>query len=319
MAGTEKPVEDRSQKPILRRKLVIGGGVILAVLIALTVGLGVGLTRSRSNDNSQALAPPQASPISNTSVPRNIWKPTAGISWQIELLSSLNSTSTDAFSVWDIDLFDNNATMIAGLQANGAKLICYFSAGSYENWRPDASEFNASDLGKNLDGWPGERWLNISSQNVRKIMLARLDLAVEKGCNGVDPDNVDGYDNDNGLGLTPADSVDYLEFLADAAHKRNLSIGLKNAGEVLPDVIDIMQWSVNEQCVQYEECDVFSPFIRQGKPVFHIEYPKGESVSNDDEVPEQEVKTICGDRQATGFSTIMKNIALDDWVESCPD
>ena len=119
-------------------------------------------------------------------------------------------------------------------------------------------------------------------------MLARMDLAVEKSCDGVDPDNVDGYDNDNGLGLTQEDSVNYLEFLADAAARhRNLSIGLKNAGAILPNVIDIMQWSVNEQCVQYDECDIFAPFIRQGKPVFHVRrYPATTVIApgNNDEV-----------------------------------
>jgi hypothetical protein len=86
----------------------------------------------------------------------------------------------------------------------------------------------------------------------------------------------------------------------------------------LPNVIDIMQWSVNEQCVQYDECDIFAPFIQQGKPVFHVEYPKGDSISNNDEASEQEVKIICNNEQSLGFSTIMKNIVLDDWTESCP-
>lgn len=72
-------------------------------------------------------------------------------------------------------------------------MLCYFSAGSYENWRPDAAQFTQSDLGLDLDGWAGEKWLNTNSENVRRIMKDRIDLAKEKGCDGVDPDNVDGY------------------------------------------------------------------------------------------------------------------------------
>lgn len=308
-------IQQRHSYPFLRHKAVIGG-VFLTILLALTVSLGVGLTRG--DDDSNEAAPAQASSTTNAWVPASVWKPVNGTSWQYELLNRINKTSTDGFDIWDIDLFDNNATMISSLRGNGARVICYFSAGSYENWRPDEQNFDLADLGRSLNGWPGERWLNISSQNVRKVMVARLDLATEKVCDGVDPDNVDGYDNDNGLGLTQADSVNYLEFLADAAHHRNLSIGLKNAGAILPNVIDIMQWSVNEQCVQYDECDVYAPFIQQGKPVFHVEYPKGDSISNNDGASKQDVETICNNEQSLGFSTIMKNIVLDDWTESCP-
>ena len=86
------------------------------------------------------------------------------------------------------------------------KALCYFSAGTYENWRPDASSFSSSDLGQGVDGWAGEWWLNTNSANVRKIMTARIELARSQGCDGVDPDNVDAYDNVNGLSLTQNDA-----------------------------------------------------------------------------------------------------------------
>lgn len=70
------------------------------------------------------------------------------------------------------------------------------------------TKFKESDLGKPLDGWEDERWLNVKSQNVRKIMRARLDLAAQKNCDGVEPDNVDEYDNDNGLKLTERDAIE---------------------------------------------------------------------------------------------------------------
>jgi hypothetical protein len=41
-------------------------------------------------------------------------------------------------------------------------------------------------------------------------MSTRLALASSKGCDGVDPDNVDGYDNDSGFDLTPSTALDYL-------------------------------------------------------------------------------------------------------------
>ncbi|KAJ9633054.1 hypothetical protein H2204_007444 [Knufia peltigerae] len=203
------------------------------------------------------------------------------------------------------------------MKSNGHRVICYFSAGSYENWRPDASKFSPSDLGNDLDGWPGEKWLNISSPKVRTIMKARLDLAVHKGCDGVDPDNVDGYDNDNGLDLTQDDSIDYMIFLANEAHGRNLSIGLKNAGAIIDDVVECMEWSVNEQCVQYTECDTYAVFIQHQKPVFHVEYPKGPDTSNNNPVSSKTKKKYCTDPDEAHFSTILKNIDLDTWIETC--
>ena len=39
-------------------------------------------------------------------------------------------------------------------------MICYFSAGSYDHNRPDASRFHASDKGNKMDGWD-EQWIDI--------------------------------------------------------------------------------------------------------------------------------------------------------------
>ena len=293
--------------------ILLGAAILIAT--ALGVGLGVGLTNGGSPGGASSSSPSNipSKNISTDGTNGSFWSPTPSASWQIELAHPLTNVTFNA-SIYDIDMFDNNATTITKLHQLGRKVICYFSAGSFENWRPDAGSFsNKTDLGKPLDGWAGEWWLNTNSSNVRNIMLSRLDLAVTKGCNGVDPDNMDGFDNDNGLGLTQGDAVDYVNFLADAAHARNLSVGLKNAGEIIPQVLGKMQWAVNEQCVQYGECDTWQPFVEAGKPVFHIEYPDGAP-----NVAAQKVDSICGDADAKGFETVMKEMDLDDWVEACP-
>lgn len=250
----------------------------------------------------------------------SLWQPSVGASWNYYLLNPINLTlvsESPPWAVWGIDLFSNPASTISALQANSSHVICYFSAGSYEDWRPDASNFISTDLGDNLVGWPGERWLNVSSPNVRSIMTRRLDLAASKGCNGVDPDNLDGYSNTNGLGLTQQDSIDYMNFLADETLKRNLSIGLKNANAIIPDLVDRMQWSINEECHHYDECGDFSAFIEQGKPVFNVEYPKGEKTNNNDPVTAEQLQMACNTTDAVGFSTIVKNINLDWFTETC--
>lgn len=292
----------------VRRKLLLSG-IVLVLIIALAVGLGVGLgLKSGGNDGEDE------TPGGNNT--EAIWQPKVGASWQIQLLKPIDGSTQDA-DVYDIDLFDNAAEVISDLHNKGRKVICYFSAGSFENWRDDEDKFEESDKGSSLDGWPGERWLDVSSTNVRDIMRSRLELAKDKDCDGVDPDNVDGYDNENGIGLTKADAVSYVKFLANATHELNMSIGLKNAGAIIPRVIDQMQWSVNEQCVQYNECDVYEAFIRAGKPVFHLEYPK-EDVNNNERVSTTKADTACSNAAAEEFSTLIKNMNLDTWVQACP-
>jgi hypothetical protein len=148
-------------------------------------------------------------------------------------------------------------------------------------------------------------------------MLARLELSVTKGCDGVDPDNVNGYDNDNGLGLTQATALDYVNFLADVAYVRNLAISLKNAGDIVPNVIHKMEWSVQEQCIWYGECDFYRPFTDQGNQVFHVEYPKGAATNKNASIATSQKISICGGERAKGFSTIIKNMDLDQWIETC--
>lgn len=142
--------------------------------------------------------PKDASQVSSRAAP---WQPAVGAPWQIVLSNSLKSSATvvpSSVGIFDIDLFDNTAagtdgSHIAALHAQGKKVICYFSAGTYEPGRPDSGKFTAADLGKELPDWPGEKWLKLSSANVRSIMSNRIATAAKMGCDAVDPDNVDAY------------------------------------------------------------------------------------------------------------------------------
>jgi hypothetical protein len=107
---------------------------------------------------------------------------------------------------------------------------------------------------------------------VRELMAERLDLAVERGCDGVEPDNVDGYANDNGLGLNATEQLSYNRFLADEAHAHGLSVGLKNDLDQLDDLHPWFDWGLNEECLAYDECERLRVFTDQGKAVFHVEY-----------------------------------------------
>lgn len=107
-----------------------------------------------------------------------------------------------------------------------------------------------------------------------------------------------------------------MRFLADEAGQYNMSIGLKNAGDIIPDVIDFIDFSVNEQCIEYGECETFAAFIEADKPVFNIEYP-----TDAPEVSSKVSDDICSKQDnakgTDGFSIVIKKMELDGWVEYC--
>ncbi|KRT57715.1 protein of unknown function (DUF5011) [endosymbiont of Ridgeia piscesae] len=233
-----------------------------------------------------------------------IWRPAPGTSWQWQINSGEVDTSFNV-DMYDVDLFEASGELIASLKAQGRVVICYFSAGSFEDWRSDAEDFPASVIGNQLDEWPGESWLDIRDiDQLGPIMAARLDLAVAKGCDGVEPDNVDGYTNSSGFELTGEDQLAYNRWLAAQAHQRGLSIGLKNDLNQVEALLDDFDWALNEQCFEYEECDLLMPFIEAGKAVFGVTYGGA-------------ADAICPVANEMGFSWLMKNWDLDAWRIDC--
>ncbi len=232
------------------------------------------------------------------------YQPGVNTTWQWQLSGTLNTEY--AVDMYDIDLFDTSASDIKALQNEGKWVICYFSAGSYESWRDDADDFPSGVLGNTLDGWEDERWLDISAASVRSIMEQRLLLAKQKGCDGVEPDNVDGYSNDTGFNLTNSEQLNYNRWLARRAHAHGLAVGLKNDLDQISELVDSFDFAVNEQCFEYDECDALTPFIEAGKPVFNAEYA---DVYVSDSSARQ---TLCSTANAMSIQTLVLPLALDD-------
>ncbi len=256
-----------------------------------------------SCDSPQTL-PTAGSPPPITPSPQYpYWTPPQTATWQIQFTGALDTTLP--VDIFFLDLFDASLETIADLHARGIRVVCYFSAGTYEDWRPDAASFPASLLGNDLPDWPGERWLDIRDlENLGPLMLSRISLAAQKGCDGVDPDNVDGFTNDTGFSLSAEDQLAYNVFLANAAHQNNLAIGLKNDLLQVVQLAPFFDWALNEQCFFYEECDLLQPFINAGKPVFVIEY-------------ELTPQDFCDQANALNFNAIHKNLELDAYLTAC--
>ncbi|TID22952.1 Acid phosphatase [Venturia nashicola] len=241
-------------------------------------------------------------------------------------------------SVFEVDLFDTPTSTIKAMKRTGRKVICYFSAGTSEDWRPDYKDFKSADKGKCLAEWAGERYLDVRSPNVWRVMRNRIRLAKKKGCDAIDPDNVDVATNDNGKNLTQTDAINFIKKIATESHKKRMAFGLKNAQDTLTQVMDMTDFAVNEQCAQEEAgvqgCASYGNFTKLGRPVYHIEYTNyttnpqtlelnlcssTPSLSNltSDAIRDQLCLKGYENTIGKGFSTVIKNMGLDEWVLYC--
>ncbi len=234
--------------------------------------------------------------------PGGVKKITPGTAWQWQLSGTINETILDSTNnpkkLYDIDLYDTPKDTISRLKAKGITVICYFSAGSSEDWRSDFASFPASVQGKALDGWPGEKWLDVRQvETLRGIMGKRMDTAVQKGCDGVEPDNVDGYSNDTGFTISGAQQITYNKMLASEAHKRNLAIALKNDVDQISQLVNDFDFAVNEECYAYDECGGYKAFIDQNKAVLGVEY-------------EGNTSSFCPKANASNYDWLKKGLDL---------
>jgi endo-alpha-1,4-polygalactosaminidase (GH114 family) len=188
-------------------------------------------------------------------------------------------------AVLDIDGEQNTAATVATLHSRGQKVICYFDAGVYETYRTDASKFPKSVIGAQDDGWNGSYWLDIRQQSVLlPIMQARAQQCVDKGFDMIEPDEIDGWENDSGFPLTYNDQLSYNRAIANMAHSLGISILLK--GDIIQahDLVTSFDATLNEECYRYQECtNPYNPvtdtevpglqvFSAANKPVWIAEY-----------------------------------------------
>jgi len=266
---------------------------ILSLLITTFLGL--------SQQNTIPKQSPSLNPIANTS--SGIFQPTPNTTWQWQLSGNLNQSYE--VDLYDIDLEQTTAQEIEGLHQKGSKVICYFNGGAYEPYRQDSAQFPTEVLGEIMDGWEDEKWLDISNiESLAPIMEARLDLAVTKNCDGVEPDNMDGYQNNSGFELSYQDQISYNLWIADQAHNRGLSIALKNDLEQVLDLANNFDFAINEECFQFKECQFLKPFIEQNKAVFHTEY-------------KLELEDFCPQAKKLQFSSLKLPRDLSGKREAC--
>ncbi|OJU83381.1 MAG: hypothetical protein BGO11_03440 [Solirubrobacterales bacterium 70-9] len=226
--------------------------------------------------------------------------------WQWELQGKFELTP--GASVYEIDGFEYPSSDVKAIHRSGAKAICYLDVGSWEEYRPDASQFPRSSLGAVYEGYPEERWLDIAHyKKFAPIMEKRIAMCAHKGFDAVEPDNVNGWENKSGFRLTAAQQLRYNRWIASQVHQRGMAVALKNDSRQVRQLVGNFDFAVVEECFQYEECDRFKPFVAAGKAVFEAEY----------ELP---TSKFCPQAQALDFAAIRKDVELfpQPWEPCAP-
>ncbi|MDF1816277.1 MAG: endo alpha-1,4 polygalactosaminidase [Verrucomicrobiales bacterium] len=194
-------------------------------------------------------------------------EPGSIVSWSIQYEGDIVPRGKDYHVV---DLFEVSDEELALLKSQGTKPIAYFSS-QFEDWRPDTKDFPKEDIGKNLDDWEGERWINPHSRPIRELMIKRIRKAKERGFYGIDVDNVDFYHFDTGFDNSTETVLEYIRFFIAEAKKNDLKFSLKNATDLAYQLRDEVDFYQNEEGIEYKE---LYKYIGVGKPVFNIEYQK---------------------------------------------
>jgi hypothetical protein len=230
--------------------------------------------------------------------------PPTTAAWQWQLRGRIDVSVRAA--VFDIDGADADPELVRALKTAGRRVVCYFSAGTWEAFRDDAAGFPEEVRGKPLEDYPDERWLDVRRIDLlAPVLLARLEACRAKGFDAVEPDNVDAWDNDTGFPLAADDQLAFDVWIANEAHRRGLAVGLKNDAEQVPQLVPYFDFAVVEQCFQFRECDRYLPFVEAGKAVFVAEY----------RVPPAR---FCRRSRRLGLSAIFKRPGLGRFRRTCP-
>ncbi len=248
--------------------------------------------------------------VAGTSVNAARWIPSAGETYEIQYDGKLDLHVPA--QVYDLDMFDTSASVVAKLHRMGRHVVCYISAGTWENWRPDAGKFPKSVLGLPDGHWKGERWLDIRQTAILEpIMAHRLKLCKDKGFDGVDPDNLDGYQNKTGFPLTYDEQLTYDTWVATAAHAHGLTADQKGDNGQAKDLVKVFDFAVVEQCYVQGWCKEFALYTKQNRLVVDVEY-------NNQLRRSGFLNKTCPSDARYNETAILKKLQLTAWIVACP-
>jgi hypothetical protein len=223
--------------------------------------------------------------------------------WQIQLQGTTN-VKVRAPAL-EVDGFDATKRTVRRIERGPRRSICYIDAGSWEDFRPDRDDFAPELLGNVYAGFEDERWLDIRRIDLlRGVLEARIALCKHKGFDAVDPDNLNGYENDTGFPLTASDQLRFNTFVANLVHAHGMAVALKNDGPQAKTLVRYFDFTVIEECFEQGNCGQYRPFVKAGKAAYAIEYAK-------------RTASVCRAGRRRHFSVIFKHVSLRSYRRTC--
>jgi hypothetical protein len=246
-----------------------------------------------------------------------------------------------------------NAGIIDRLHQKGVKVICYTDTGAFENYRPDAALFpgkwgsgnttrvdsnnatlpytgppqwaNVDVIGggsqaANGSTFAGEYWLDQRAsawQYWEPVIISRLKLAKQVGCDGLEGDQNNAYGNDATFGVTQNDSLLLYQEMFRQHHAIGLGALAKNGLEVTSQLLAGLAGDtagrskpdgfLNEECNNFNECSPeMTAAANAGYWVGQVEYSENGSTTS-----------FCPADNAAGFMGLLKHLALGTYAYFC--
>lgn len=261
-------------------------------------------------------APALPAPVGCNVSAGTCYTPVPGDRWQWQLQCSAGAANctrilngSEEIRFYDIDWEESTARTVREIHASGAKAVAYMSAGTWENWRHDRGKYPAGVIGKTYPEWPQEKWLDVRRTGILvPIMVRRMKIAKKKGFDGVQFDNLDGWQTKTGFPLSASDYAFYAAKLANRAHRLGLSASWENAAELRGTLLPYMDWFLMEDCAVFGECSAAGTFISAGKFVGGVEY-----------TDETTTLDFCTLYRSYGISGMLKKRNLGVYRLACPD
>jgi hypothetical protein len=209
------------------------------------------------------------------------WKPTASTPvhwhWQLSQEFQVPRDVLPHKTVYDIDGELATAQTVTALHAVSpdVKVICYFDAGVYEDYRSDAGSFPVALIGNPDVGWEGSYWLDIRQLDVLMPILREraTKWCLNKGFDAIEPDETEVWSNNPGFPITRDQNIAFNKAVADMVHSLGLSVGLKGNNSEASVLEPYFDWALTEQCWEYDECANFrDSFVAANKLVLNVEY-----------------------------------------------
>jgi hypothetical protein len=170
---------------------------------------------------------------------------------------------------------------------------------------------DGSVIGWAVAGNTNLRFLDIRAASVATfapLIWKRLDVAKQIGCDGVAPDHNDVSTFSSGFPVMIEDAVAWYHEVANQAHLRQLSVGMKD-GDTLIDasvgtLTNAFDWQLLEGCGENGDCvDFARPFLNANKAVLALDvFPNESGLA---------VDAVCGNQLMINVDGIVKDPALD--------